>query len=139
MIFDPTRTDVHLDPIRCSADLRRNNAQNLHQVAYKLKGKTISAVAVTGGIFLMYLDVVEVTDAFRHIFDTLNAKSIWNVGRDALPSAALAPLVRTFVRCLNGMRPRQHVRIAFDACLRSRGAELNRVTCYFLRIFRALL
>ena len=78
-----------LDTIKCPADLRRVNENDLRQVADELRAETISAVAVTGGHLGAGLGVVELTVALHYVFDTPNDRLIWDVGHQAYPHKIL--------------------------------------------------
>ena len=78
-----------LDQIKCPADLRRVNEDDLRQVADELRSETIGAVAVTGGHLGAGLGVVELTVALHHVFDTPNDRLIWDVGHQAYPHKIL--------------------------------------------------
>jgi 1-deoxy-D-xylulose-5-phosphate synthase len=78
-----------LDGIKCPADLRRINENDLRQVADDLRAETISAVAVTGGHLGAGLGVVELTVALHYVFDTPNDRLIWDVGHQAYPHKIL--------------------------------------------------
>jgi 1-deoxy-D-xylulose-5-phosphate synthase len=78
-----------LDAIKCPADLRGVNENDLQQVADDLRSETISAVAVTGGHLGAGLGVVELTVALHYVFDTPNDRVIWDVGHQAYPHKIL--------------------------------------------------
>src|SRR5437868_2768223 len=82
------RTSI-LDTIETPADLRRVNEKDLQKVADELRGETISAVAVTGGLLGAGLGVVELTVALHYVFDTPNDRLIWDVGHQAYPHKIL--------------------------------------------------
>src|SRR5215204_5309802 len=84
-----TLTSTILDSIKCPADLRRVNENDLRQLADELRTETISAVAVTGGHLGAGLGVVELTVALHHVFDTPRDKLIWDVGHQAYPHKIL--------------------------------------------------
>jgi 1-deoxy-D-xylulose-5-phosphate synthase len=78
-----------LDAIKCPADLRRINENDLQRVADELRSETVSAVSVTGGHLGAGLGVVELTVALHHVFDTPNDRIIWDVGHQAYPHKIL--------------------------------------------------
>ena len=78
-----------LDAIKCPADLRRVNENDLQRVADDLRSETIGAVAVTGGHLGAGLGVVELTVALHYVFDTPNDRLIWDVGHQAYPHKIL--------------------------------------------------
>src|SRR6187402_794575 len=84
-----TLTPTLLDSIKCPADLRRVNEDDLRQVADELRSETIGAVAVTGGHLGAGLGVVELTVALHHVFDTPNDRLIWDVGHQCYPHKIL--------------------------------------------------
>ena len=84
-----TLKSTMLDAIKCPADLRRVNENDLRQVADELRAETISAVAVTGGHLGAGLGVVELTVALHYVFDTPNDRLIWDVGHQAYPHKIL--------------------------------------------------
>ena len=74
-----------LDAVQYPADLRKLDRNQLPQFAEELRRETISAVSVTGGHLGAGLGVVELTVALHYVFDTPNAKLIWDVGHQAYP------------------------------------------------------
>ena len=84
-----TLKNTILDAIKCPADLRRVNENDLRQVADELRTETIGAVAVTGGHLGAGLGVVELTVALHYVFDTPNDRLIWDVGHQAYPHKIL--------------------------------------------------
>jgi 1-deoxy-D-xylulose-5-phosphate synthase len=78
-----------LDAIKCPADLRGMNENDLRRVADDLRTETINAVAVTGGHLGAGLGVVELTVALHYVFDTPNDRLIWDVGHQAYPHKIL--------------------------------------------------
>ncbi len=78
-----------LDAIKCPADLRGINENDLRRVADDLRTETINAVAVTGGHLGAGLGVVELTVALHYVFDTPNDRLIWDVGHQAYPHKIL--------------------------------------------------
>jgi 1-deoxy-D-xylulose-5-phosphate synthase len=89
VVANMTLKTTLLDAIKCPADLRRINENDLQQVADELRAETISAVAVTGGHLGAGLGVVELTVALHHVFDTPNDRLIWDVGHQAYPHKIL--------------------------------------------------
>jgi 1-deoxy-D-xylulose-5-phosphate synthase len=88
-VFDTAQQRPILDSIKCPADLRRINAQDLQLVADELRAETINAVAVTGGHLGASLGVIELTVALHYVFDTPTDKLIWDVGHQAYPHKIL--------------------------------------------------
>src|SRR5215212_4469640 len=78
-----------LDAIKCPSDLRAIPEKDLQKVADDLRTETIGAVAVTGGHLGAGLGVVELTVALHYVFDTPNARLIWDVGHQAYPHKIL--------------------------------------------------
>jgi len=74
-----------LDDIKNPEDLRGSDATELRQIADELRSETIRSVAVTGGHLGSGLGVVELTAAWRHVFDTPRDRLIWDVGHQAYP------------------------------------------------------
>src|SRR5512134_1719629 len=78
-----------LDTIRTPADLRGLSAEQLKQLAEELRRETIDAVSRTGGHLGAGLGVVELTVALHHVFETPQARLIWDVGHQAYPHKIL--------------------------------------------------
>jgi len=78
-----------LDRIQKPEDLRRLQANQLHQVADELRRETIDAVSVTGGHLGAGLGVVELTVALHYVFDTPRDRIIWDVGHQTYPHKIL--------------------------------------------------
>ena len=74
-----------LDDIKSPEDLRGYDATELRQIADELRSETVRSVAVTGGHLGSGLGVVELTAAWRHVFDTPRDRLIWDVGHPAYP------------------------------------------------------
>ncbi|HSE76540.1 MAG TPA: 1-deoxy-D-xylulose-5-phosphate synthase [Alphaproteobacteria bacterium] len=78
-----------LDTIRTPADLRGLSAEQLKQLAEELRRETIDAVSRTGGHLGAGLGVVELTVALHHVFETPQARLIWDVGHQSYPHKIL--------------------------------------------------
>lgn len=78
-----------LDRIDTPADLRRFPESDLRQIADELRAELIDAVSITGGHFGAGLGVVELTVALHYVFDTPDARLIWDVGHQAYPHKIL--------------------------------------------------
>src|ERR1041385_4691715 len=74
-----------LDTVGYPADIRKLSKDQLPQLADELRQEVISAVSVTGGHLGAGLGVVELTVAVHYVFDTPEAKLIWDVGHQAYP------------------------------------------------------
>src|SRR5688572_14244497 len=78
-----------LDTIRTPAELRRLEPDQLKQLAEELRRETIDTVSITGGHFGAGLGVVELTVALHYVFETPQARLIWDVGHQAYPHKIL--------------------------------------------------
>jgi 1-deoxy-D-xylulose-5-phosphate synthase len=78
-----------LDTIGTPADMRGLSAEQLKQLAEELRRETIDAVSRTGGHLGAGLGVVELTVALHHVFETPQARLIWDVGHQSYPHKIL--------------------------------------------------
>ena len=78
-----------LDTIKIPADLRSLQPAQMKQVADELRAEVIDAVSVTGGHLGAGLGVVELTVAIHYLFDTPDARLIWDVGHQCYPHKIL--------------------------------------------------
>ena len=68
---------------------RKLTIAELKQLAEELRAETIDAVSITGGHLGASLGVVELCVALHHVFETPNARLIWDVSHQAYPHKIL--------------------------------------------------
>src|ERR1700757_2892058 len=71
------------------AELRRQPATLLPQIAAELRAFLIQSVSTRGGHFAAGLGTVELTIALHYVYDTPNDRRVWDVGHQAYPHKVL--------------------------------------------------
>ena len=74
-----------LDQVRIPADLRKLQKNQLRQFADELRAEVIDAVSQTGGHLGSGLGVVELTTAIHYVFNTPDARLVFDVGHQCYP------------------------------------------------------
>src|SRR3569623_487040 len=88
VLSDVSKTPL-LDRVRFPSDLKNLSAEQLRQLADELRSEMVEAVAATGGHLGAGLGVVELTTAIHYVFDTPDARLIWDVGHQCYPHKIL--------------------------------------------------
>src|SRR3546814_4584181 len=72
-----------LSGIETPADLRKLDVSELRAVADELRTYLIECVGHSGGHFGAGLGVIELTTAMHYLYDTSDARIVWDVGHHA--------------------------------------------------------
>ena len=86
-------------------DLRQLKPQDLPKVAGEIRDEILATVSKTGGHLASSLGAVELAIAIHYVFDTPNARVLWDVGHQAYPHKLLTGRMDRFssLRQLGGL------------------------------------
>ncbi len=85
----PTRPYPLLETIHSPDELRKLARPQLHTLADELRQFLLHSVATTGGHLSSNLGTVELTVALHYVFNTPNARLVWDVGHQTYPHKIL--------------------------------------------------
>ncbi|OQX34511.1 MAG: 1-deoxy-D-xylulose-5-phosphate synthase, partial [Candidatus Sedimenticola endophacoides] len=89
-----------LNAIDTPADLKGLSGRQLEELARELREFLIETVSRTGGHLAAGLGVVDLTIALHHVFDTPEARLVWDVGHQSYPHKILTGRRE----CMDGLR-----------------------------------
>ncbi|MEW8013696.1 MAG: 1-deoxy-D-xylulose-5-phosphate synthase [Candidatus Sedimenticola endophacoides] len=89
-----------LNAIDSPADLKGLSGRQLEELSRELREFLIETVSRTGGHLAAGLGVVDLTIALHHVFDTPEARLVWDVGHQSYPHKILTGRRE----CMDGLR-----------------------------------